>query len=75
MDKHTTRRDFLKASLAGAAGFTGNLNIEREAGSQRVADIRAARECLEKLAPQAVSSPVPAPPSRRPTQAVTPSSL
>jgi sugar phosphate isomerase/epimerase len=33
-----------------AAGFKGNLNIEREAGSQRVADIRAAREYLEKLA-------------------------
>jgi sugar phosphate isomerase/epimerase len=33
-----------------AAGFKGPLNIEREAGSQRVADIRAAREHLEKLA-------------------------
>jgi sugar phosphate isomerase/epimerase len=33
-----------------AAGFKGNLNIEREAGNQRVADIRAAREYLEKLA-------------------------
>ena len=33
-----------------AAGFKGPLNIEREAGSQRVADIRAAREYLEKLA-------------------------
>jgi L-ribulose-5-phosphate 3-epimerase len=32
-----------------AAGFKGNLNIEREAGSQRVADIRAAREYLERL--------------------------
>ena len=32
-----------------AAGFKGNLNIEREAGNQRVADIRAAREYLEKL--------------------------
>jgi sugar phosphate isomerase/epimerase len=34
-----------------AAGFTGPLNIEREAGTQRVADIRAAREYLEKLPP------------------------
>ena len=34
-----------------AAGFKGPLNIEREAGSQRVADIRAAREYLEKLPP------------------------
>jgi L-ribulose-5-phosphate 3-epimerase len=33
-----------------AAGFKGNLNIEREAGDQRVADIRAAREYLERLA-------------------------
>jgi sugar phosphate isomerase/epimerase len=33
-----------------AAGFTGNLNIEREAGNQRVADIRAAREYVERLA-------------------------
>jgi sugar phosphate isomerase/epimerase len=32
-----------------AAGFTGNLSIEREAGNQRVADIRAAREYLERL--------------------------
>jgi sugar phosphate isomerase/epimerase len=32
------------------AGFKGDLNIEREAGNQRVADIRAAREYLEKLA-------------------------
>jgi L-ribulose-5-phosphate 3-epimerase len=32
-----------------AAGFKGDLCIEREAGSQRVADIRAAREYLEKL--------------------------
>jgi sugar phosphate isomerase/epimerase len=32
-----------------AAGFKGNLNIEREAGNQRVADIRAAREYLERL--------------------------
>ena len=32
-----------------ATGFKGNLNIEREAGDQRVADIRAAREYLEKL--------------------------
>jgi sugar phosphate isomerase/epimerase len=30
-------------------GFKGNLCIEREAGSQRVADIRAAREYVEKL--------------------------
>jgi sugar phosphate isomerase/epimerase len=34
-----------------AAGFKGPLNIEREAGSQRVADIRAAREYLGKLPP------------------------
>jgi len=33
-----------------AAGFTGNLCIEREAGKQRVADIRTAREYLERLA-------------------------
>jgi L-ribulose-5-phosphate 3-epimerase len=32
-----------------AAGFKGNLNIEREAGKERVADIRAAREYLERL--------------------------
>ena len=32
-----------------AAGFTGNLCIEREAGQQRVADIRAAREYVERL--------------------------
>jgi sugar phosphate isomerase/epimerase len=32
-----------------AAGFKGDLNIEREAGDQRVADIRAAREFLERL--------------------------
>ena len=32
-----------------AAGFTGDLCIEREAGSQRAADIRAAREYVEKL--------------------------
>jgi sugar phosphate isomerase/epimerase len=31
------------------AGFTGNLCIEREAGKQRVADIRAAREYVERL--------------------------
>jgi L-ribulose-5-phosphate 3-epimerase len=31
-------------------GFTGNLCIEREAGSQRVADITAARQMVEKLA-------------------------
>jgi sugar phosphate isomerase/epimerase len=30
-------------------GFRGNLAIEREAGSRRAADIRAAREHLEKL--------------------------
>jgi L-ribulose-5-phosphate 3-epimerase len=30
-------------------GFTGNLCIEREAGHQRVADIRAAREYVERL--------------------------
>ena len=29
--------------------FTGDLCIEREAGTQRVADIRAARELVEKL--------------------------
>jgi sugar phosphate isomerase/epimerase len=33
-----------------AAGFTGNLCIEREAGKQRVADIRTAREYVERLA-------------------------
>jgi len=32
-----------------AAGFKGDLSIEREAGTQRVADIRAAREYVEKL--------------------------
>lgn len=32
-----------------AAGFTGDLCIEREAGTQRVADIRAAREYVERL--------------------------
>jgi L-ribulose-5-phosphate 3-epimerase len=31
-------------------GYNGNLCIEREAGNQRVADIRSARELLEKLA-------------------------
>ena len=30
-------------------GFQGNLAIEREAGGQRVADIRAARQYLEKI--------------------------
>jgi L-ribulose-5-phosphate 3-epimerase len=30
-------------------GFTGNLCIEREAGQKRVADIRAAREYVERL--------------------------
>jgi sugar phosphate isomerase/epimerase len=30
-------------------GFTGNLCIEREAGSQRVADITAARQMVEKI--------------------------
>jgi sugar phosphate isomerase/epimerase len=30
-------------------GFTGNLCIEREAGDRRVADIRAAREYVERL--------------------------
>jgi sugar phosphate isomerase/epimerase len=34
----------------GELGFTGNLCIEREAGSQRVADITAARQLIEKLA-------------------------
>ncbi|RPH46743.1 MAG: sugar phosphate isomerase/epimerase, partial [Planctomycetota bacterium] len=33
-----------------AAGFAGNLCIEREAGKQRVADIRTAREYVEHLA-------------------------
>ena len=33
-----------------AVGFKGNLCIEREAGKERVADIRAAREYVEKLA-------------------------
>ena len=37
-------------SALAAAGFKGDLCIEREAGSQRVADIRAAREYMEKLA-------------------------
>jgi sugar phosphate isomerase/epimerase len=37
------------AALA-AVSFTGNLCIEREAGNQRVADIRTAREYLERLA-------------------------
>ena len=35
-------------ALSGA-GFTGDLCIEREAGKQRVADIRAAREYVETL--------------------------
>jgi sugar phosphate isomerase/epimerase len=30
-------------------GFNGDLCIEREAGSDRVADIRAAREFVERL--------------------------
>ena len=30
-------------------GFNGDLCIEREAGTQRVADIRAAREMAEKI--------------------------
>jgi sugar phosphate isomerase/epimerase len=34
----------------GELGFTGNLCIEREAGAQRVADIAAARQLVEKLA-------------------------
>ena len=34
----------------GELGFTGDLCIEREAGSQRVADITAARQLIEKLA-------------------------
>ena len=38
---------FFKA-LDGAS-FTGNLCIEREAGTRRVADIRAAREYVEHL--------------------------
>jgi L-ribulose-5-phosphate 3-epimerase len=36
------------AALSGA-GFTGDLCIEREAGTRRVADIRAAREYVERL--------------------------
>lgn len=40
-------RAFLQA--LDALHFQGNLVIEREAGEQRVADIRAAREYLEKL--------------------------
>jgi len=36
-------------SALDATGFTGDLCIEREAGSQRVSDIRAAREYVEKL--------------------------
>ncbi|RPJ54944.1 MAG: sugar phosphate isomerase/epimerase, partial [Acidobacteria bacterium] len=32
-----------------AAGFKGDLCIEREAGKQRVVDIRTAREFVEKL--------------------------
>ena len=36
------------AALSGA-GFTGDLCIEREAGTERVADIRAAREYVERL--------------------------
>jgi sugar phosphate isomerase/epimerase len=32
-----------------AVGYRGNLAIEREAGNQRVADIRAARELVDKL--------------------------
>jgi sugar phosphate isomerase/epimerase len=32
-----------------AIGFNGNLFIEREAGNQRVADVRAAREYVEKM--------------------------
>lgn len=34
----------------GAVGFKGDLCLEREAGNQRVADIRAAREYVEKVA-------------------------
>jgi len=34
----------------GKLGFAGNLCIEREAGSQRVADVAAARQMVEKLA-------------------------
>jgi sugar phosphate isomerase/epimerase len=33
----------------GQVGFHGNLCIEREAGSQRVTDIRSARELVERL--------------------------
>lgn len=35
-----------------AAGFAGNLCIEREAGKQRVADVRTAREYVERLSRQ-----------------------
>ncbi len=35
-----------------AVGFTGDLCIEREAGKQRVADVRAAREYVERLSRQ-----------------------
>jgi L-ribulose-5-phosphate 3-epimerase len=40
-------KPFFKA--LAEVGFTGNLCIEREAGPQRVADIRAAREYVERL--------------------------
>ncbi len=40
-------KGFFKA--LDAAGFKGDLCIEREAGKERVADIRAAREYVEKL--------------------------
>lgn len=41
-------KGFFKA--LDAVGFTGNLCLEREAGNQRVADIRAAREYVAKVA-------------------------
>lgn len=40
-----------------ALGFGGDLCIEREAGEQRVEDIRAARRFLEALSPPAPPSP------------------
>lgn len=40
-------KGFFKA--LSEVGFTGNLCIEREAGDRRVADIRAAREYVERL--------------------------
>lgn len=42
-------REFFAA--LNAAGFSGNLVIEREAGNQRIADIRAARQVVENIFP------------------------